>query len=157
MMQGMLGQPGRRLAEELPGCRAAIGARRSRLPDGPGAAHAAGRFFGGSSEPFTSKAKRERARRGSACRICCIRRSSPTFSDHSLQYGDTSTIPTANFFYGLQPGDEIAVEIERGKTLIIRYLTTGEAREDGTRTVFFELNGQPRDVRVARSIGHSRP
>ena len=70
------------------------------------------------------------------------------FLEHSLQYGDTSTIPTANFFYGLQPGDEIAVEIERGKTLIIRYLTTGEAREDGTRTVFFELNGQPRDVRV---------
>jgi pyruvate carboxylase len=70
------------------------------------------------------------------------------YLDHWLQYGNTSTIPTANFFYGLQPGEEIAVEIERGKTLIIRYLTTGEAREDGTRTVFFELNGQPRDIRV---------
>jgi len=70
------------------------------------------------------------------------------FLEHSLQYGDTSTIPTANFFYGLQPGDEIAVEIERGKTLIIRYLTTGEPREDGMRTVFFELNGQPREVNV---------
>jgi pyruvate carboxylase len=71
------------------------------------------------------------------------------YLNHWLQYGDTSTIPTANFFYGLQPGNEIAVEIERGKTLIIRYLTTGEIREDGTRTVFFELNGQPRDIRVA--------
>jgi pyruvate carboxylase len=70
------------------------------------------------------------------------------YLDHWLRYGDTSTIPTANFFYGLQPGNEIAVEIERGKTLIIRYLTTGEIREDGTRTVFFELNGQPRDIRV---------
>jgi pyruvate carboxylase len=46
------------------------------------------------------------------------------------------------------------VEIERGKTLIVRFLTTGEVREDGTRTVFFELNGQPRDIRVLdRSVG----
>jgi pyruvate carboxylase len=67
---------------------------------------------------------------------------------HWEHYGDTSTIPTSNFFYGLVPGEEIAVEIERGKTLIVRYLTTGEVREDGTRTVFFELNGQPRDIRV---------
>ncbi len=71
------------------------------------------------------------------------------FAEHRKQYGDTSVIPTANFFYGLQPGDEIAVEIEEGKTLIIRFLTVGEVREDGTRTVFFELNGQPREVRVA--------
>ena len=71
------------------------------------------------------------------------------YLSHWLQYGDTSTIPTANFFHGLQPGSEIAVEIETGKTLIIRYLTTGEIREDGTRTVFFELNGQPRDIRVS--------
>jgi pyruvate carboxylase len=70
------------------------------------------------------------------------------FSQHWQRYGDTSTIPTGSFFYGLQPGAEISVEIERGKTLIVRYLTTGEVREDGTRTVFFELNGQPREVRV---------
>jgi pyruvate carboxylase len=70
------------------------------------------------------------------------------YLDHWLQHGDTSSIPTANFFYGLQPAEEIAIEIERGKTLIVRYLTTGEIREDGTRTVFFELNGQPRDIRV---------
>jgi pyruvate carboxylase len=72
---------------------------------------------------------------------------------HWQRYGDTSTIPTANFFYGLQPGEETSVEIERGKTLFVRYLTTGEVREDGTRTVFFELNGQPREVRVVdRSV-----
>ncbi|HWW86759.1 MAG TPA: pyruvate carboxylase [Vicinamibacterales bacterium] len=71
------------------------------------------------------------------------------FADHVQRYDDTSTIPTRNFFYGLQPGEEISVEIERGKMLIIRYLTTGEARADGTRTVFFELNGQPREVTVA--------
>jgi pyruvate carboxylase len=71
------------------------------------------------------------------------------FQKHSQQYGDTSTIPTANFFYGLQPGEETSIEIERGKTLFVKYLTTGEVREDGTRTVFFELNGQPRAVSVA--------
>jgi pyruvate carboxylase len=71
------------------------------------------------------------------------------FAEHWQLYEDTSAIPTANFFYGLQPGDEAAVEIERGKTLIIRYLATGDARDDGTRTVFFELNGQPREVNVA--------
>jgi pyruvate carboxylase len=70
------------------------------------------------------------------------------YLEHREQYGDTSTIPTTNFFYGLLPAEEIAVEIERGKTLIVRYLTTGEIREDGTRSVFFELNGQPRDIRV---------
>ncbi len=75
------------------------------------------------------------------------------FAANWQQYEDTSAIPTANFFYGLQPGDETAVEIERGKTLIIRYLATGDARDDGTRTVFFELNGQPREVNVAdRSV-----
>ncbi|MGE0703018.1 MAG: pyruvate carboxylase [Vicinamibacterales bacterium] len=70
------------------------------------------------------------------------------FVEHQTRFADTSTIPTANFFYGIQSGHETAIEIERGKTLIVRYLTTGEVREDGTRTVFFELNGQPRDIRV---------
>jgi pyruvate carboxylase len=57
-------------------------------------------------------------------------------------------IPTRNFFYGLPPGSEIKVEIEAGKTLIVRYLATGDVHEDGSRTVFFELNGQPREVTV---------
>jgi len=63
-------------------------------------------------------------------------------------YDNVSVIPTPAFYYGLQPGEEITLDIEEGKTLIIRYLTTGEPREDGTRTVFFELNGQPREVNV---------
>ena len=70
------------------------------------------------------------------------------FQKHVLLYGDTSTIPTSNFFYGLQPGEEASIEIERGKTLIVKFLTMGQVREDGTRTVFFELNGQPRAVSV---------
>jgi pyruvate carboxylase len=70
------------------------------------------------------------------------------FAEHRRLYSDTSVIPTRHFFFGVQPGEEIAVEIEEGKTLIIRLLTVGEVREDGTRTVFFELNGQPREVRI---------
>src|SRR5207244_4040508 len=46
-------------------------------------------------------------------------------------------------------GEETSIEIEPGKTLILRYLTTGELRDDATRTIFFELNGQPREVVIA--------
>jgi pyruvate carboxylase len=65
-----------------------------------------------------------------------------------LQYGDPAILPTPVFFYGMEPGQEIGIDLERGKTLIVRYLATSEPHEDGTRTVFFELNGQPRSVRV---------
>jgi pyruvate carboxylase len=68
------------------------------------------------------------------------------FQKHLRAYDNTSVLPTHAFFYGLQPGEEISVDIEAGKTLIIKYLTCGEVRDDGTRTVFFELNGQPREV-----------
>ncbi|HEX8913669.1 MAG TPA: pyruvate carboxylase, partial [Humisphaera sp.] len=64
------------------------------------------------------------------------------------EFGAVDVIPTPAFFYGLQPGEEVTIDIEEGKTLIIRYLTCGEPREDGTRTVFFELNGHPREVNV---------
>ncbi len=64
-------------------------------------------------------------------------------------YGDVSSLPTSVFFFGLQSGQEINVDLERGKTLIVKYVTTSEPHEDGTRTVFFELNGQPRPIRVA--------
>jgi len=73
------------------------------------------------------------------------------FSDYMadrMHYGNTSTLPTRAFFYGMEPGEEITVDLERGKHLIIRYVTASEGHEDGTRTVFFELNGQPRSVRV---------
>src|SRR5580704_7471461 len=70
------------------------------------------------------------------------------FQKHLRAYDNTSVLPTHAFFYGLQSGEEISVEIEPGKTLIIKFLTTGDAHDDGTRTVFFELNGQPREVVV---------
>jgi len=68
------------------------------------------------------------------------------FANHRKAYGDTSVLPTPVFFYGMAPAEEMDADIERGKTLFIKFLTTGSTHEDGTRTVFFELNGQPRDV-----------
>ena len=57
-------------------------------------------------------------------------------------------LPTSVFLYGQEPGEEVAVDIEEGKTLIIRFLTVGDPLPDGRRTVFFELNGLPREVAV---------
>jgi len=63
-------------------------------------------------------------------------------------YGDVEVLPTPQFYYGMERGDEITVELEPGKTLVIKFLTVGEPHPDGTRTVFFELNGQPREVSI---------
>ncbi len=80
------------------------------------------------------------------------------FAEHRRHFGDLSGLPTTTFFYGMQRGDEIAVDIEPGKTLIIRFLAMGDPDETGRRTVFFELNGQPRTVKVAdKVIAPSRP
>ena len=70
------------------------------------------------------------------------------FTAHVRKYSDTSGLPTPAFFCGLEPGEEMSVDIEPGKTLIIKFLTTGDPHPDGKRTVFFELNGQPREVTV---------
>ena len=78
-----------------------------------------------------------------------------------MKYSDTSVLPTTAFFYGLRPGEEINVEIEPGKTLVIRFQTVSDAHDDGTRTVFFELNGQPREVKIAdrtlEAVAHKHP
>ena len=73
-------------------------------------------------------------------------------------YGDCAILPTPVFFYGMEPGEEVSVDIERGKTLIVRFVALSEVRDDGTRQVFFELNGQPRSIVVTdRSQVAKRP
>lgn len=62
------------------------------------------------------------------------------------QYGDISVLDTATFLYGMRLGEEAEIEIEKGKTLIVRLVSIGEAQADGNRTIYFELNGQPREV-----------
>ena len=63
-------------------------------------------------------------------------------------FGDVSVVPTVSFFYGMKPYQEVPIEIEPGKTLLVKFLTIGDPDADGVVTVFFELNGQPREVKV---------
>ncbi|HSG32361.1 MAG TPA: pyruvate carboxylase, partial [Thermodesulfobacteriota bacterium] len=70
------------------------------------------------------------------------------FLQHRIDYDDTSVIPTNTFYYGMEPSDEISVEIEEGKTLLIKLFAVGEMESDGRIPLLFELNGQSRPVRV---------
>ena len=67
-------------------------------------------------------------------------------------YGPVRALPTKNFFYGMEPGEEITAEIDPGKTLEIRLQAVGETDEKGDVRVFFELNGQPRIIRVPNRL-----
>ncbi|WP_170769195.1 pyruvate carboxylase [Ruegeria lacuscaerulensis] len=67
-------------------------------------------------------------------------------------YGPVRTLPTRTFFYGMNPGEEITAEIDPGKTLEIRCQAIGETDENGEVKVFFELNGQPRVIRVPNRL-----
>jgi pyruvate carboxylase len=68
------------------------------------------------------------------------------FAKHQREYGDVSVLPTPAYFYGLNLREEISVEIEEGKMLIIRLVSVGEADKDGRRPVTYELNGITREV-----------
>jgi pyruvate carboxylase len=70
------------------------------------------------------------------------------YAAHLRQYSDVSPVPTGVFFYGLAKGEETEVEIEKGKTLFIKLVAVSEPDEEGRRTLFFELNGHPREVTV---------
>ena len=70
------------------------------------------------------------------------------FAKARAAYGDLSGLPSPVFFYGMQKDQEMAVDLEPGKTLVVKFLAVGEPHQDGTRTVFFELNGQPREVNI---------
>ncbi|MEH7453703.1 pyruvate carboxylase [Gottfriedia acidiceleris] len=63
-------------------------------------------------------------------------------------YGDLSVLDTPSFFHGMKLDEEIKVDIERGKTLIVKLVSIGQAQPDGTRVIYFELNGQPREIVV---------
>jgi pyruvate carboxylase len=72
----------------------------------------------------------------------------PEFDRHLQRYSDASVIPTPIFFYGLEPGQETSLDIEPGKTLIIKLNAVGRVHPDGTRHIYFELNGNARSVIV---------
>ena len=64
------------------------------------------------------------------------------------EFSDPSILPTPLFFYGPKVDNEYSLQIDKGKSLIIRYLTKGKTKPDGFCSVFFELNGQPRTIEV---------
>lgn len=64
------------------------------------------------------------------------------------KFGDISNLDTPTFLYGMRRGEEIEVEIETGKTLIVKLISIGDAHADGTRNIYFELNGQQREIVV---------
>ncbi len=75
------------------------------------------------------------------------------FAKKSREFGDLSVLPTTAFFYGMKVGEEIAVEIEEGKTLFIRLVNLSPVDAEGKRTIAFELNGMPRQLTVTdRSV-----
>jgi len=71
------------------------------------------------------------------------------YMEHRALHGDTSVLPTPTFFYGLRVGEEAWIDIEPGKTLIVKLLSIGDVEPDGARVLTFEINGQSRQLRVA--------
>ncbi|HEU5080506.1 MAG TPA: pyruvate carboxylase [Opitutaceae bacterium] len=70
------------------------------------------------------------------------------FTKQQKESGDVSTLPTPAFFYGLKPGEEVSVQIEEGKTLIIRLVSIGAPDKDGRRSLSYELNGMSREAYI---------
>jgi pyruvate carboxylase len=70
------------------------------------------------------------------------------FAAAADQYGPVSVLPTPAYFYGIESGEELFADIERGKTLVIVNQAHSETDDKGMVTVFFELNGQPRRIKV---------
>ena len=73
------------------------------------------------------------------------------YAEHLRKYGDVSVLPTPVFFYGLSEKDEMAVDIDQGKTLVVRLTGRTAADDEGEIKLFFELNGQPRPMRFAKA------
>ena len=68
--------------------------------------------------------------------------------NHHTKYGSVFNLPTKNFFYGMEPGEEIVVELDPGKTLLITLVSVGRTDDAGMTTVFFKVNGQTRNIQV---------
>ncbi|MEM7696775.1 MAG: pyruvate carboxylase [Verrucomicrobiota bacterium] len=70
------------------------------------------------------------------------------FDAFQQEYGGVTHLPTTAFFYGLQVGEEISVEIDAGKLLFIKLIGMSEPDKEGYRNVFYELNGMPRESQI---------
>ena len=84
------------------------------------------------------------------------------YAEHRREFSDVSLLPTSPFFYGLLDREEISIDIDKGKTLVVRQTGRSDTvDEEGQIKVYFELNGQPRTVRVPKAglagTGHAKP
>jgi len=70
-----------------------------------------------------------------------------TYNKH-LKYGNLMNLPTKNFFYGMERGEEITVELDKGKTLLVSLDSVGRPNAEGMVTVYFKVNGQSRSVKI---------
>ena len=70
------------------------------------------------------------------------------YVDRYKKFGDLSVLDTPTFFFGMKPGEEIRVNIEEGKMLLIRLDGVSKADGEGNRKIGFELNGMPREIKV---------
>ena len=71
--------------------------------------------------------------------------------EHRRSHGDVAVLPTPAFFYGMREREEVAIDLDPGKTLIVRLQGLSPPDEEGVVRVFFELNGQPRTIRVRKA------
>ena len=143
--EGRLGQP----PGGFPEGAAEAGPARPQAADATGPARRCRRPTSTrAATELEKKLGRTADRPGRGRRTCSTRRCSPTSSSTSGSTPTRASCRRRSFFYGMEPGEEVSVDIEPGKTLIIKFLTVGDPHEDGKRLVFFELNGQPREVLV---------
>lgn len=70
-----------------------------------------------------------------------------TWKKH-LEFGDVSRIPTRNFFFGMDLNEETIIDIAEGKSIIVKLLSVGPPNDSGIRTIFFQVNGQTRNIDV---------
>ncbi|MBN9430210.1 MAG: pyruvate carboxylase [Burkholderiales bacterium] len=79
------------------------------------------------------------------------------YAEHRRLYSDVSVLPTQAFYYGLQEREEVAIDIDPGKTLVVRMQGLSPVDEDGLVRVFFELNGQARTMRIEKAGSVRQP
>ena len=78
------------------------------------------------------------------------------YARHRAHYGDVWVLPTDIFLYGLEVGREVCLEFAKGKSIIVTLLGVSKPRDDGTRTLFYEVNGEPRNITVADKSSPSK-
>ena len=70
------------------------------------------------------------------------------FNEMVKKYGDVSVLDTPTFFFGMKKNEEVHVEIEEGKDLIITLINISDPDDSGVRTITFMFNGAEREIQV---------